>query len=180
MFIYNVRMNANKIFKIIFILFALIITLILANAIYRIFNQNKSNDNYKNCREISTGEISLKNYTNVLKSVHENIDDYINMPVSFTGYVYRVYDLNSNQFILARDMIISSDYQSVVVGFLCEYSNADKFKDNTWVKVSGNIKKGNYHGDIPILEIKEIEEVSKPDNEFVYPPDNAYVPTSSF
>ena len=39
------------------------------------------------------------NYTNVLKSVHENIDNYVGMKINFTGYVYRVLDLNENQFV---------------------------------------------------------------------------------
>ena len=38
------------------------------------------------------------------------------------GIVYRVSDLKENQFVLARDMIISSNRQYVVVGFfLCLY-----------------------------------------------------------
>ena len=39
---------------------------------------------------------------------HENIDDYVGKKLCFTGYVYRVLDLQDNQFVLARDMIISS------------------------------------------------------------------------
>ena len=30
-----------------------------------------------------------------------------------------MYDFNNEQFVLARDMIVSSDFQTVVVGFLC-------------------------------------------------------------
>ncbi len=37
--------------------------------------------------------------------------------ISFSGYVYRVYDLEEKQFILARDMIVSSDFQTMVVRF---------------------------------------------------------------
>lgn len=124
-------------------------------------------------------EIPSDNYTNILKSVHDDIDTYVGQKVSFTGYVYRVYDLTETQFVLARDMIVSSDFQTMVVGFLCTANNARDFKDGTWVKVSGKITKGHYHGDIPVIEIEKIEETTKPKDSSVYPPDNFYIPTSS-
>ena len=41
----------------------------------------------------------------------------------------------------------------------------------------GEITKGNYHGEIPILKITEIKQIDKPENEFTYPPDATYIPT---
>ncbi|MCI8617377.1 MAG: hypothetical protein HFJ60_03945 [Clostridia bacterium] len=124
-------------------------------------------------------QISSKNYTNVLKTVHENIDSYVGKKICFTGYVYRVLDLEGNQFVLARDMIINSNYQSVIVGFLCQYDNAKDFANDTWVQVTGEILKGDYHGDMPILNVIEIDVVPKPSSdEYVYPPDDSYIPTN--
>lgn len=122
--------------------------------------------------------ISSANYTNVLKAIHENIDSYAGVKINFTGYVYRVLDLNENQFVLARDMIISSDFQSVVVGFLCEADNASTFENDTWVNITGEITRGSYHGDMPIVRITEIKKVDKPNDEFVYPPNENYIPTN--
>lgn len=122
--------------------------------------------------------ISSSNYTNILKAVHENIDSYIGVKINFTGYVYRVLDLNKNQFVLARNMIVSSNFQSVVVGFLCEADNASTFENDTWVNITGKITKGNYYGDMPIIKITEIKKVDKPNDEFVYPPDESYIPTN--
>ena len=123
-------------------------------------------------------KIATKNYTNVLKSVHDNIDTYIDKKINFVGYVYRVSDLKDTQFVLARDMIISSNKQYVVVGFLCNYGNAKDFKDGTWVEITGKITKGDYHGDMPIIEVSELKIVDKPNEEYVYPPDESYIPTS--
>lgn len=67
---------------------------------------------------------------------------------------------------------------TLVVGFLCEYSEAEKFANQTWVEITGCIKKGIYKGEIPILEIEEIKTVDKPEQEFVYPPDDTYIATS--
>ena len=76
-------------------------------------------------------------------------------------------------------MVVSSDFQTVVVGFLCSYENANKFKNNSWVTITGEITKGYYHGDIPIIKIEKIEEIQKPEDALVYPPDDFYIPTSS-
>ena len=76
-------------------------------------------------------------------------------------------------------MIVSSDNQTLVVGFLCDYKNASEFSDNTWVEITGKITKGDYHGDIPVIEIQEMKTCDKPEEEFVYPPDDMYIPTSA-
>ena len=87
-------------------------------------------------------------------------------------------DLTDTQFILARDMIISSDFQYVIVGFLCEYEHAQDFANETWVELTGEITKGSYHGDMPIVNVTEMKTVDKPNEEYVYPPDDTYIPTS--
>ena len=75
-------------------------------------------------------------------------------------------------------MLINSDSQSVVVGFLCTHDKAKTFEDGTWVNVSGKIVKGYYHNQIPVIEITDIQTTTKPDESFVYPPDDTYIPTS--
>lgn len=145
-----------------------------AITVYKIIFKSESNASPDEIYEIPSN-----NYTNILKSVHDDIDTYVGQNIRFTGYVYRVYDLTENQFVLARDMIVSSDFQTMVVGFLCTADNAKNFKDGTWVEISGKITKGYYHGDIPIIEINKIKEITKPKDTLVYPPDNFYIPTSS-
>ena len=173
MFVFNVKVNGSKIFKTFFICMFVILLIILSIVIFRIFSGSKNSNNVNN--KVHT--ISANNYTNVLKAVHENIDKYVGVEISFTGYVYRVLDLEDNQFVLARDMIISSNFQSVIVGFLCECENAKNYSDNTWVNITGKITKGNYHGDMPVVKITKIENVNKPNDEYVYPPDETYIPT---
>ena len=67
-------------------------------------------------------------------------------------------------------MIISSDNQAVVVGFLCDCIEAKNFDDKCWVEVDGVIEKGNYHGDLPVIKINSIKKVSAPNDEYVFPP----------
>ena len=146
---------------------------------YKVFAGANSSSNSDKCiSKNGVSQIQVKNYTNVLKAVHENIDSYVGLKINFTGYVYRVLDLQENQFVLARNMIVSSNSQTVVVGFLCECNNAKDFENDTWVNVTGEIVKGNYHGDMPIIKITNIERAEKPSEEYVYPPDDSYIPTA--
>jgi uncharacterized repeat protein (TIGR03943 family) len=179
MFIYNIKINGSKVFKGIFIGMLVLLLCIVGVVIFKIFNGATNSENNSSCLpKNKVYKITTSNYTNVLKSVHENIDNYVGTQINFTGYVYRVLDLNDNQFILARDMVISSDFQTVIVGFLCECENSNDFTDNTWVEITGQITKGDYHGDMPIIKITSINKVDKPNEEYVYPPDENYIPTS--
>lgn len=174
----NIRLS--KLFKIFFVIVAIIMMIFFGISAYQIYTKTVSSHlALSNTDNSDIVEITANNYTNVLKAVHENIDSYIGTKIHFTGYVYRVFDLTDTQFVLARNMIISSDNKSVVVGFLCNYKDAKNFADNTWVDIIGTITKGNYHGDIPIIEIEEINKVDCPSDEFVYPPDDGFVPTNA-
>lgn len=179
MFVYNVKINGSKVFKYFFIGIVILIVCILCIVSFRIFSGAKESGNASGCVPQNTvSKISSANYTNILKAVHENIDEYIGLKINFTGYVYRVLDLKDNQFILSRDMVISSDFKYVVVGFLCEAENAKDFENDTWVEITGEITKGDYHGEMPIIKVTEMHKVDKPNEEYVYPPDESYIPTS--
>lgn len=178
MFICNFKINSNKILKTFLIIIIIFVILIMSFSIYKIFIV--SNFKVKDSVKISKiYNIPDNNYTNVLKNVHDNLDSYVGQNINFSGYVYRVFDLNTDEFVLARDMVINSDFQTLVVGFLCKYDNANEFKDGDWVNITGQIIKGYYHGDIPVIDIKEIKEIEKPEDVYVYPPDDFYVPTAA-
>lgn len=169
-----INIKLNKMFKIFFILGLIIMLIFFCISISRIYNKTVAVSDSSDVIEITAN-----NYTNVLKAVHDDIDSYVGKTIKFTGFVYRVFDLTDTQFVLARNMLISTDNQAVVVGFLCNYIDAKSYSNNTWVEVTGTITKGNYHGDIPIIEITEIYKADCPTDEFVYPPDNSFVPTDS-
>lgn len=179
MFICNFKLNLKNILKVGFviaIIISVIFFIISTIKIFKASNVFTTNDELPK-RDVYT--ITASNYTNVLKSVHENLPNYIGQKIEFEGYVYKVPDINSNQFILARDMIINSNLQTLVVGFLCEYKDAINLKERNWVKITGEIQKGNYNGEIPIIKIISLENINKPADEYVYPPDSAYLQTSA-
>ncbi len=179
MFVFNIKLKSKQLFKTILIVSLIIAISLFLLAGFKIITGMMSEKNYDECEIPSpeVAEISPENYTNILKEVHENIDTYVGQKISFTGYVYRVADLNENQFVLARDMSIN-ETQTVVVGFLSEFHDIKKYENNTWIKITGEIKKGYYYGDIPYIEVTNIEKAEMPDNPIVPAPSETYIPTS--
>ena len=182
----NFKINGKKILKYLFIIMLIIILIIFFTGIYNIFFKKieKNEDNSFTLSDtINTDkifEISPHNYTNILKTVTENLDSYVGCKIHFTGYVYRLLDFSPIQFVLARDMIVNQNpLQSLVVGFLCEYKNAENFKDGDWVDVTGTIQKSDYYGEIAIVEVTDIVKCDEPENKYVSVPDDTYVPTSN-
>lgn len=180
MFIYNIKISGGKALRIIIIALSIFMLIVFGISIYRIFFSSGKfvvNDKIKN-EKIT--EIKAENYTNILQAVHDKPESYLGMKIKFIGYVYRVFDFEQNQFVIARDMYINNTKtQTVVVGFLCNYKDAQKFQDGTWVEITGTIENGKYHNeDIPIVKINEMNECETPNIQFVEPPSNTYVPTN--
>ena len=180
MFIYNLKVNGGLALKIIIVILSIFMAVVFGFSIYKIFfTSGKFLINDKIEKQDIT-KIKTENYTNILKAVHDNPDSYIGMKINFTGYIYRVIDFKEEQFVIARDMFINeSKTQAVVVGFLCESKDVKNFKDGTWVNITGNIEMGKYHNEqIPFINVTEMKATTEPDNSFVMPPSNDYVPTS--
>lgn len=178
MFIYNVKLNGKCLVKILLVAIAIAVTIYFFVSAYKIYNNSfKVKDEID---EEKTMYLTAENYTNILKCVHDDIDSYIGRKICFTGYVYRLLDFKETEFVLARDMVISSDMQTLIVGFLCDSKNAQDFPNESWVEITGEITQGSYHGNMPIIQVKEIKQIEKPkDDIYVYPPDDTYIPTSA-
>lgn len=176
MFVYNINLNRQKLIKIFFVIAAILVVVFFGISTYKILNQTvKVHDSIP---EPEYCEMNTENFTNILKTVHDNLDTYVGQKVKCSGYVYRLSDFSNTQFVVARDMIISSDMQTLVVGFLCNFKDSVNIPDKTWIEITGTITKGDYHGEIPIIEITECTQIDKPENAFVYPPDENYIPTA--
>lgn len=176
MFIYNIKMSSGWFKKFIIICIILIMVGVFTFVGYR-FVDATSKVMVNDSIDANQLEITADNYTSILKDCHDNIDNYVGKKIKFTGFIYRLYDFNENQFVLAREMIISSNNEAVIVGFLCDCDDLSSFSNGAWVEVDGVIEKGSYHGDIPIIKIDHINNTSVPEDEYVYPPDSGYIPT---
>lgn len=166
MFVFNVKINKGRLFKIICIIIIILVVLTLFLSMSKIAKKIKSNSINAN----SILEIKSNDYTNFLKDCHDNIDKYVGKRVKISGYIYRMPDFSDNEIVIARTMLDMQNSTAVVVGLLANYDDAKKLNDNIWVECEGIIEKGNYHGDIPVLHIDKCSKISVPEDEFVSSP----------
>ena len=164
MFVCNVKVNIKKIMIGIGII-AVIIAICLELGV---FSSNTKNVNiYENNVDYT---IDDKNFTNMLKEIHENIDANVGKTVTISGFVFTMPDFKDNYFVCGRDMILSGTEK--VVGFLCNYDKASELLESEWVEVTGVIEKGFYQTDMPVIKVERIEKITAPENTFVDPPSN--------
>lgn len=173
-----INISLKNLFKVFFICVSILMIIFFGISIFKIYSKATLYSQVSSSNS-ETIEITSKNYTNVLKAVHDNIDSYVGLKIHFIGFVYRVFDLTDNQFVLARNMIINAENHTVVVGFLCESIESKSYDNNTWVEITGIITSGSYHGKMPIIKVKSINKTNSPNDEFVYPPDDSFIPTNS-
>lgn len=179
MFVYNLKINKNSFIKAVIGICTIVCLSLMISTIFKIYSLSQNSDPDECLPNSGIATITDKNYTNILKMVNDDLNTYIGQKVSYTGYVYRISDIKKDEFILARDMVISSSpKQTVVVGFLATCDNSESFENGAWVNVTGTIQKGYYLEEVPLLKITEIKRTSKPENSEVPPPDDYYVPTS--
>ena len=183
MFICNVSMQKIKRFR---ILLYIIIAIFIISIMIFVYNKSQKDKlvyitDSNSYDEIY--EISNSNYTNMLKDCYEHLDNYVGKKIKCTGFVHRLYDFKDNQFVIAREMLTSpisnSQAEVVIVGFLCESDNTSSLKEKEWIEIEGEITKGFYHSEIPIIKITNVTKRNCPDNPLVNPPDGGYVTQQS-
>lgn len=162
MFVCNFKLNIKKV-----MIFVAIIAVIIAICLeLGVFSKKNSNVNIYN--DNFDYNITESNFTNMLKDIHEHIDENVGKTVSISGFVFTMPDFKDSYFVCARNMILSGNEK--VVGFLCNYDEASELLESEWVEVTGIIEKGFYQTDMPIIKVKTIKKIAAPENTFVEPP----------
>lgn len=134
MFVCNIKLDNKKVVRVLLIIIILIVTIFIGIAIYKILHASFIVKD--NVEPSDVQVIQGNSYTNILKSVHEDLSSYVGKRISFSGYIYRLSDFKDTEFVLARDMIIGSDKQALIVGFLCNSNKAKDFEESSWVEIT--------------------------------------------
>jgi len=158
MFVCNFKLNLKRL---------LIISGVIIVAIALFFEiSNMIKDNNSNNLDYV---LDSENFTEILKTVHDNIDANVGKTIKLSGFVFRLPDFRSNYFVCGRNMMLD-DFEKVV-GFLCTYNGDIELEDSEWVEITGTIVKGYYMSDMPVIEINNIKKITAPTNTFVKTPD---------
>jgi putative membrane protein len=105
-----------------------------------------------------------------LNEISSNLDKYDGKKIQITGFVYKHQSYKENEFVVGRFMMTCCTADLQLAGLMCNYTKASNYKNDTWVKISGKIKKVDYKGQkINIIVVDAIEKADKPQNQYVYP-----------
>lgn len=158
MFVCNMKLNVKKI-----LIFSavIIVTIALFLEISSMFKNNLS-DSFDYV-------LDENNFTEILKNVHDNIDENVGKSIKLSGFVFRLPDFRNNYFVCGRNMLLGDEEK--VVGFLCTHSKNIELADGEWVEITGTIIKGYYTTDMPVIEIDTVNKITAPTNTFVKAPD---------
>ena len=175
MFVFNLKINPKRILVALGVLLTIVLIFFLVNH-FVLNSKNKVTDEIVPPKHI--GVIDNENYTDVLKMVHENLDMYLGQEIKITGFVYRLNDFQDDQFVIARNMVIDSTSNPLVVGFLCYFMKSEDFEDGAWIELQGTVSQGDYNGTVPVIKVKKMTIIEKPKDEYVSIPSDTYIPTS--
>jgi putative membrane protein len=112
------------------------------------------------------------NFNMGMNSLFLNLENYDGKKVQIKGFVYREKEFKPNEFVVARLMMACCTADLQPVGFLCNYDKAPELEHDTWITVTGIIKKVKYQGEgelIPIIMVNQVQKAEKPQDEYIYP-----------
>lgn len=113
--------------------------------------------------------ITTKNYMEIMELIYLYPDVFSGKRISYTGFVYNEPDHEGYQYLF-RFGVIHCIADSGVYG-LSTTGNTQSYDNNTWVQVTGNIDteyNSQLEQTLPVLHIEDSQEVSEPDNPYVY------------
>ena len=158
MFVLNIRMDYKKI-----IIICVICAVLLAGMI-ELFSKrdyievNSDIDNFDYT-------ITEENFVSTLSYLHENIDKNIGKRIKVSGFVYTLPDFNDDFFICGRYTV--DENETKVAGYMCNFDKSVSLEENEWIEIEGNIIKGNYNGEIPVIKVDKITKIIAPANMYV-------------
>lgn len=114
--------------------------------------------------------VDSENYVRWMEELFNNLDQYKGKKIEVTGFVYKDDQFGENEFVSARMMMVCCAADMQTVGFLCKYNGSPELTADSWIKVTGTIEEGEFEGSkMTVIEVDQIENTEKPENEYVYP-----------
>jgi len=90
--------------------------------------------------------------------------------VDVTGFVYRDQRNQPDQFWVSRFVVSCCVADAAAVGMLVQTSGAEVLTVDSWVRVIGKLRAGEFAGElIPIVIAERIEPIQQPAHPYLYP-----------
>lgn len=135
-------------------------------------NTNVNEESEMNC-PMENGKILMdsEHYSYCLNEIYSNLDLYKGKEVEAIGFVFKDdQQFSDTNFVVGRLMMVCCAADMQTVGLLCHYDKAKDLQSDSWVRVIGAIGKTQTEGQtIPLIEVESVENVSKPEQDYIYP-----------
>jgi putative membrane protein len=105
-----------------------------------------------------------------LNELYVNLDTYVGCRISVTGFVFKdPAVLGADEFVPARLGMTCCVADLIPYGFVCKYDKAGELESDTWVRVEGIVRKGEYEGLAePQIEVISVEPAESVEG-YIYP-----------
>jgi putative membrane protein len=91
-------------------------------------------------------------------------------PADVVGFVYRDSRFAVDQLMVGRFTIACCVADALAVGVMVEADNAAQFPADTWVRVTGRFRAGEFDGEgMPVLLADTVEPVQPPEQPYLFP-----------
>ncbi|MBJ6362314.1 TIGR03943 family putative permease subunit [Paenibacillus sp. GCM10012307] len=115
-------------------------------------------------------EVSEKQFIEILTTLDLYREPFLGKQVALSGFVYREPEMSASRFALSRFAMNCCSADALPYGLMVTYPKAEKYKNDTWLKITGTLELSEYKGN-PVLQLKaaELESIPAPDSPYVYP-----------
>lgn len=98
------------------------------------------------------------------------LDRFIGKKLQLTGFVYRQEEMKPNQFVVSRFSVQCCSADAAPYGVMVEYDRAQTLATDSWVTVTGTIKKAKFDdNDIMVLQVDKVTKAEPAKTPYVYP-----------
>jgi putative membrane protein len=109
-------------------------------------------------------------YMEILTAIDLFLDSFVGKTVEIGGFVYREPNMSENQIVVGRFAMDCCSADALPYGVLVEYEHAARYKNDTWIKVRGQIDKTVFDGnEIMVFRPEQVQLMAAPDSPYVYP-----------
>lgn len=114
--------------------------------------------------------IENSNFLEFIDDSVQNFNKYESKEIEISGFVYKDENYKKNEFAIARFMMTCCSADMQIVGLKCNDISGIIYDNDTWVKAIGKLELQEVNGEeVAILNIRQLEKVEAPKNQYVYP-----------
>lgn len=113
-------------------------------------------------------EVTDANFFQIMDMLNANLDSIEGTEIVMKGFIYRDSTLDEQEAVIARYVMTHCIIDLSVYGYLLD-GDLQHIESNNWYQITGVVVKKDQDGEtMPSIQIKSMEEVEPPKEEYIY------------